>query len=424
MSNCNIVKDLIPLYIEELTTDESSIFVEEHINKCSECNEYYKKVKKDYEENVPVNPSNDGMSSVMNKVIKYEKNIKLISISIAMFITSIIIGGRVQLLDTIPVLILVPIMSRLFYKKSLTIILLSIPNGLLAGIISGDIKLVLVYGLVIPLSTIIGCLIVRLFEKSLVASDKLKKRAGTIISVILILMFCVVNNYFYGNPITYISNLIKVRSYVSEKYEFDELYSKDTLDFKRMNYNYRVKYYDAEYITHINRWSREESVYIKLDKGNIVDDGYANTMALKFAEERSTNMQINLSEKIKDKLFVSAYPKQELDINKYALNEFYPMVTMEDEKYSKVTKDRNDECSKLEYDLIIGTSSWDMDKISKDDFIHKSIDIYNEIKKEGFLYESINIKSYDQDGNIQKVSISMNQNESDIVGSYEIESIN
>ena len=37
MNNCNIVKDLLPLYKENLLSDESKKIVEEHLKSCSEC---------------------------------------------------------------------------------------------------------------------------------------------------------------------------------------------------------------------------------------------------------------------------------------------------------------------------------------------------------------------------------------------------
>lgn len=37
MNQCKIVEDLLPLYIEELTSDETSSFVEEHLQGCEKC---------------------------------------------------------------------------------------------------------------------------------------------------------------------------------------------------------------------------------------------------------------------------------------------------------------------------------------------------------------------------------------------------
>ena len=42
---CNVIKDVLPLYLENMLSDDSCIMVEEHIEQCQECknylNEYY-----------------------------------------------------------------------------------------------------------------------------------------------------------------------------------------------------------------------------------------------------------------------------------------------------------------------------------------------------------------------------------------------
>ena len=38
---CNIVRDLLPLYVENMASDETREFVEAHLSKCPECNEIY-----------------------------------------------------------------------------------------------------------------------------------------------------------------------------------------------------------------------------------------------------------------------------------------------------------------------------------------------------------------------------------------------
>lgn len=43
--NCNIVKDLIPLYIDACCSEESEKAVEEHINSCAECKRLYEDMK-------------------------------------------------------------------------------------------------------------------------------------------------------------------------------------------------------------------------------------------------------------------------------------------------------------------------------------------------------------------------------------------
>lgn len=41
---CDIVKDLMPLYIDDLLSENSKKFVEDHINSCESCKNYYDKL--------------------------------------------------------------------------------------------------------------------------------------------------------------------------------------------------------------------------------------------------------------------------------------------------------------------------------------------------------------------------------------------
>lgn len=45
MMECGIVKDLIPSYIDGLTSSESNHMIEEHLEKCTECREYVETMK-------------------------------------------------------------------------------------------------------------------------------------------------------------------------------------------------------------------------------------------------------------------------------------------------------------------------------------------------------------------------------------------
>ncbi|MCR5481756.1 MAG: DUF4825 domain-containing protein [Clostridia bacterium] len=45
--SCNIIKDLLPLYIEGLTSEESNSLIEEHLKECEACRELYEEMKKD-----------------------------------------------------------------------------------------------------------------------------------------------------------------------------------------------------------------------------------------------------------------------------------------------------------------------------------------------------------------------------------------
>lgn len=46
---CNIVKDLLPQYMEDLLSDESKTFVSKHLENCNSCKNYYEKMKSNLE---------------------------------------------------------------------------------------------------------------------------------------------------------------------------------------------------------------------------------------------------------------------------------------------------------------------------------------------------------------------------------------
>lgn len=45
--NCNVVKDLLPNYIDHLTSEETNKEIEEHIEECKDCNMYYRQMKEE-----------------------------------------------------------------------------------------------------------------------------------------------------------------------------------------------------------------------------------------------------------------------------------------------------------------------------------------------------------------------------------------
>lgn len=53
MNKCEIIKDLLPNYKENLTSNSTNLFIEEHLNNCTNCNNLYKSMN-DY--NI-INPS-------------------------------------------------------------------------------------------------------------------------------------------------------------------------------------------------------------------------------------------------------------------------------------------------------------------------------------------------------------------------------
>ena len=46
--SCKIIEDLLPLYIDEVCSEESNKMIEEHLSACSQCNEKLNRMKLGY----------------------------------------------------------------------------------------------------------------------------------------------------------------------------------------------------------------------------------------------------------------------------------------------------------------------------------------------------------------------------------------
>ena len=40
-TNCNVIRDLLPLYIDKISSEETNKLIEEHFEECEECKKYY-----------------------------------------------------------------------------------------------------------------------------------------------------------------------------------------------------------------------------------------------------------------------------------------------------------------------------------------------------------------------------------------------
>lgn len=92
--NCNIVRDLLPLYVEKMLSADSQAFVEEHLKDCPDCQAELESLKSDAAVDASVKSieSQIGESSVpLKKVKKAMKKKKLLTIAIAAASTLLIV---------------------------------------------------------------------------------------------------------------------------------------------------------------------------------------------------------------------------------------------------------------------------------------------------------------------------------------------
>ena len=46
---CNVIQDLLPLYLDGVCSEESKAIVEQHLSECPACKDYYAAMREDSE---------------------------------------------------------------------------------------------------------------------------------------------------------------------------------------------------------------------------------------------------------------------------------------------------------------------------------------------------------------------------------------
>ena len=156
------------------------------------------------------------MEKPVRKISKYQKNIKLGVICIALLLSSIIVGGDVQFLSTFPVLILVPFVCRWFYNKTIVIILLTIPCSILGGALNGNTSFIPFLITISLVSAAIGVIASVLIKEGLRGKRRRVKVFNLVLGVLLVSGGCFIYAMFNGNPVGYVKTAVNAISYVKK----------------------------------------------------------------------------------------------------------------------------------------------------------------------------------------------------------------
>ena len=92
---CSIVRDILPLYVEDMVSEETAKFVKEHLVECENCREYYEGMKSmdGFVENKSDNLDESNMvSSLKNIKNKINKQIRNRVLSAVAIILVVIVG--------------------------------------------------------------------------------------------------------------------------------------------------------------------------------------------------------------------------------------------------------------------------------------------------------------------------------------------
>ncbi len=88
--DCEIVQDLLPNYIENLTNDETNNFIEEHLKECNECQEVFDNMKKEFKVNTTKRDERE-----VKYIKKYSKKMRILKVILLIIIVIyVLLVGR------------------------------------------------------------------------------------------------------------------------------------------------------------------------------------------------------------------------------------------------------------------------------------------------------------------------------------------
>lgn len=73
--SCEIIQDILPLYVEKLVSEESNKQIRDHIENCECCKQYYAKLTRELEHDSMQKKKNDKNAvDYLKKIYKYQRN--------------------------------------------------------------------------------------------------------------------------------------------------------------------------------------------------------------------------------------------------------------------------------------------------------------------------------------------------------------
>lgn len=83
---CKIIQDLLPSYIENLTTKETKVYIEEHLEKCQNCKQVLERMKQEFNLNITKKDNRE-----VKYIKKFNKKINILKLIISLILVVFII---------------------------------------------------------------------------------------------------------------------------------------------------------------------------------------------------------------------------------------------------------------------------------------------------------------------------------------------
>ena len=74
--NCNVIQDILPLYIDDVVSDDTKELVEEHLQNCEICQRVYHETKTDLENDMKISAQTKESSNEANDLKKLQEIFK------------------------------------------------------------------------------------------------------------------------------------------------------------------------------------------------------------------------------------------------------------------------------------------------------------------------------------------------------------
>ncbi len=110
---CKIIQDLLPNYIEELVSEDTKLFIDEHLKKCENCQEALENMKEKLTTNA------EKVDKTVNCLKRYNRELKVLQIILLIILVSFVlkVGHKVIILNSLENNFEKALNSQNFYTK-------------------------------------------------------------------------------------------------------------------------------------------------------------------------------------------------------------------------------------------------------------------------------------------------------------------
>lgn len=171
MKECAIVKDLLPLYIEDMVSEETKLFINEHLKECEDCRNELDILKSEEPVSTPEIISENEMRPFRKAAKKLNRQFN--SFSYVLIILFILLGfsytAEEKMMYNSLIMPLVGVFGyivfrwKVIYKLPLIVVLVNV-FALIFGVVTVDFPSAVIWTLIYMLFVLIGSLIAYLLH--------------------------------------------------------------------------------------------------------------------------------------------------------------------------------------------------------------------------------------------------------------------